>query len=94
MKRPVLFCLVALCVAPPALAAGLTKLPKQVVSVEAAYPPEAAAAGIEADVILNLTIDTTGHVSHADVATSAGPGREAFDAAAVAAASGYLFEPA
>ena len=44
--------------------------------------------------ILNLTIDATGHVSHAEVATSAGPGREAFDAAAVAAATGYLFEPA
>ena len=44
--------------------------------------------------ILNLTIDATGHVSHAEVATSAGPGREAFDAAAVAAAAGYLFEPA
>ena len=69
-------------------------MPKQIVSVDAAYPPEAAAAGVEADVVLNLTIDTTGHVSHAEVATSAGPGREAFDAAAVAAASGYLFEPA
>ena len=99
MKRFALLCLAALAAA-PALAAdapaagGLSKLPKQVVSVEAAYPPDAAAAGLEADVILNLTIDTTGHVSHAEVATSAGAGREAFDAAAVAAASGYLFEPA
>ena len=95
MRRFVVCCLAALVSAAPALAAGgLSKLPKQVVSVEAAYPPDAAAVGVEADVILNLTIDTTGHVSHAEVATSAGPGREAFDAAAVAAATGYLFEPA
>jgi TonB family protein len=80
--------------AAPALAGGLSKLPKQTVFVEATYPPDAAAAGLEADVILNLTIDATGHVSHAEVATSAGPGREGFDAAAVAAAGGYLFEPA
>ena len=94
------FALVSVAAAAPARGAdapatpALSKLPKQVVSVEAAYPPDAAAAGIEADVVLNLTIDETGHVSHAKVATSAGPGREAFDAAAVAAASGYLFEPA
>src|SRR3954468_6462988 len=100
MKRSALLCLAALTVTAPALAAdapvagGLSKLPKQVVSVEAAYPPDAAAAGLEADVVLNLTIDTTGHVTHAEVATSAGPGREAFDAAAVAAATGYLFDPA
>ncbi|HSS37167.1 MAG TPA: TonB family protein [Polyangia bacterium] len=100
MTRAALVCLAVFCVAAPALAAeapatgALSKLPKQIVSVEAAYPPDAAAAGVEADVVLNLTIDPTGHVSHAEVATSAGPGREAFDAAAVAAAGGYLFEPA
>lgn len=92
--------LMVLTFASPAVAAGapaagaVSKLPKQIVFVEAAYPPDAAAAGQEADVILNLTIDATGHVSHAEVASSAGPGREAFDAAAVAAATGYLFEPA
>ena len=75
-------------------AGGLSKLPKQIVFVEADYPPDAAAAGQEADVVLTLTIDATGHVSHAEVATSAGAGREAFDAAAVAAATGYRFEPA
>jgi len=102
MKRAAvwLLCLLTLAATAPALASdaaaagGLSKLPKQVVFVEAAYPPGAAAAGVEADVILDLTIDATGHVSHAGVATSAGPGREAFDAAAVAAATGYLFEPA
>ncbi len=100
MSRSALFFLAALTATAPALAAGapaaggLSKLPKQIVSVEAAYPPDAAAAGLEADVVLNLTIDTTGHVTHAEVATSAGAGREAFDAAAVAAATGYLFTPA
>jgi TonB family protein len=100
MKRAVLLGLFALAAATPALAAdapatgGLSKLPKQLVFVDATYPPDAAAAGQEADVILTLTIDATGHVSHAEVAASAGPGREAFDTAAVAAAAGYLFEPA
>ncbi|HVY38068.1 MAG TPA: TonB-dependent receptor [Polyangia bacterium] len=99
MKRFALLCLAAVTMATTARAAdapaaGLSKLPRQIVSVEAAYPPEAAAAGWEADVVLELTIDATGHVSHAEVATSAGPGREAFDAAAVAAAGGYVFEPA
>ena len=92
--------LLALAAAAPALAAdapatgGLSKLPKQLVFVDATYPPDASAAGLEADVVLTLTVDATGHVSHAEVAASAGPGREAFDAAAVAAASGYLFAPA
>ena len=103
MKRAVslgLLALLALSAAAPALATdapapgGLTKLPRQIGFVDATYPPDAAAAGLEADVILTLTVDATGHVGHAEVATSAGPGREAFDAAAVAAAADYLFEPA
>jgi TonB family protein len=102
MKRAALglLGLLTLAATAPALAAdapppgGLSKLPKQITFVEAAYPPEAAAAGREADVVLDLTIDATGHVSHAEVVTSAGPGLEAFDTAAVAAAAGYLFEPA
>ena len=98
MKRPAALLLLMLAAAPPALAAdaaaGLSKLPRQTVFVDAAYPPDAEAAGLESDVVLNLTIDATGHVTHAEVASSAGPGREAFDAAAVAAATGYLFEPA
>jgi TonB family protein len=100
MKRVAVIYLLLVVAAPPAVAGdgppagALSKLPKQTVFVEAAYPPDAAAAGREADVVLNLTIDATGHVSHAEVAMSAGPGGEAFDAAAVAAATGYLFEPA
>ncbi|HXJ18691.1 MAG TPA: TonB-dependent receptor [Polyangia bacterium] len=94
MKRFLVILLLALAAPPAALAGGLSKLPKQTVFVDATYPPGAEAAGVEADVILNLTIDATGHVSHVEVATSAGPGREAFDTAAVAAAGQYLFEPA
>jgi TonB family protein len=103
MKRAVSIALLIILImasAAPARAAdapaagGLSKLPKQVVFVDAIYPPYAAAGGIEADVVLDLTIDATGHVTHAEVAVSAGSGREAFDAAAVAAATGYLFEPA
>jgi TonB family protein len=109
MKRAVFFgslgslgllALLSLAATAPARAAdapatgGLTKLPKQIVFVDASYPPDAAAAGLEADVVLNLTVDATGHVGHAAVATSGGLGREAFDAAGVAAAAGYLFEPA
>src|SRR4051794_3607971 len=78
--------------APPA--GGLSQLPKQTIFGEATSPPDAAAAGLEADVVWNRTTDATAHVSHAEVATSAGPAREAFEAAAVAAAPGYLFEPA
>src|SRR4051812_37220536 len=100
MKRAILIGLFALAATAPALAAdapasgGLTKLPRQIVFVDAAYPPDAAAARLEADVIPDLPGGAEGHVSHAEVATSAGPGREAFDAASVAAAAGYLFEPA
>jgi TonB family protein len=105
MKRSALVLLAALAAASaPGLAAdapaagGLSKLPRQIVFVDAVYPPDAASAGREADVILTLTIDATGHVGHAQVATSAGTGQEAldqaFDAAAVAAAGGYVFEPA
>lgn len=57
----------------------------------AVYPPEAEAAGVEAAVVLLLTIDATGMVSEAVVATGAGQG---FDEAAVAAAQRFVFTPA
>src|SRR5262249_24287089 len=83
MNRAALLFLLILAAAAPALAAdapaGLSKLPKQTVFVDATYPPDAEAAGIEADVVLNLTIDATGHATHVEVSISAGPGRAAFD---------------
>jgi len=57
----------------------------------AAYPPEAQKDGIQADVVLRLTIDATGKVTNAEVAEPAGHG---FDEAAEAAALKFKFSPA
>ncbi|HET9932702.1 MAG TPA: TonB-dependent receptor, partial [Polyangiaceae bacterium] len=59
--------------------------------VEAAYPAEAQARGLEADVVLALEIDENGAVTNANVAESAGHG---FDEAARAAALNFTFVPA
>ncbi|HEY5961608.1 MAG TPA: TonB family protein, partial [Polyangiaceae bacterium] len=59
--------------------------------VEAEYPSEAARQGIEAEVIMQIAIDAEGHVSRVEVHQSAGA---EFDAAAVAAAQQFAFEPA
>ena len=69
----------------------LTRPPKLIKFVEAVYPEDARAAGQAAQVVLRLEIDATGKVTAADVVTSAGP---AFDAAAIAAALQFEFEPA
>jgi TonB family protein len=69
----------------------LTKLPKLVKFVEADYPPEKKAAGVEAAVVLTIEIAATGVVSNVAVAQSAGAD---FDAAATAAARQLEFEPA
>ena len=58
--------------------------------VSADYPPEAQKAGLQADVVLRLTIDETGHVTEAEVLEPAGHG---FDEAAQAAAMQFTFEP-
>ncbi len=55
------------------------------------YPPEALAAGVEADILLELDVDATGGVTAARVVTGAGAG---FDESAVAAARGFRFTPA
>ncbi len=55
------------------------------------YPPEAQAAGIEANVVLELDIDKTGRVTRAAVLEPAGHG---FDEAALEAAQELEFEPA
>jgi TonB family protein len=59
--------------------------------VEAEYPAEAEAEGLEAEVELLLTIAANGSVLNAEVVTPAGHG---FDEAAVAAARQFRFTPA
>lgn len=68
-----------------------TKLPELLEFVEAEYPAEAAAKGLEADVVLALEIDETGKVTGASVVESGGA---AFDQAARAAALRFVFKPA
>jgi TonB family protein len=75
----------------PAAASKLTKPPKLVTFVEAEYPPSERAAGKAATVTLRITIGADGRPSEVVVEKSAGA---AFDAAAVAAARGFVFEPA
>ena len=65
--------------------------PKLVKFVEAEFPPSEVAAGKGAAVVLQIAIDATGVVVEVKVSESAGP---AFDAAAVAAAKQFVFEPA
>ncbi|MDP2313689.1 MAG: TonB family protein [Pseudomonadota bacterium] len=85
---------------PAALAEGelppLVKDPAIFEFVQAPYPPEAEAAGIERTVRLVLEIDATGAVTKVDVVTPAAPGsvEALFDAAAVEAARQFTFSPA
>ena len=65
--------------------------PRLVEFVEATYPPEAEAAGLEATVELILTIAIDGAVVEAEVATRVGNG---FDEAALEAARRFRFTPA
>jgi TonB family protein len=65
--------------------------PRLVKFVEAEFPPTEVAAGKGAAVVLQIAIDATGAVVDVKVTDSAGP---AFDAAAVAAARQFVFEPA
>jgi TonB family protein len=65
--------------------------PELVEFVPAEYPAEARERGIDATVVLVLTIDTEGLVSSAEVLEPAGRG---FDEAAVLAAKRFRFKPA
>ncbi|MBN9167828.1 MAG: hypothetical protein BGO98_06160 [Myxococcales bacterium 68-20] len=69
----------------------LTKMPRLVKFVETEYPAAMKAAGVSASVVLTIEIGATGKVTNVAVAESAGAD---FDAAALAAASGFEFEPA
>jgi len=55
------------------------------------YPPEAEKAGLQADVLLKLTVDREGNVTKADVSEPVGNG---FDEAAKVAALKFKFTPA
>jgi TonB family protein len=65
--------------------------PRLLTFVEAAYPLEAQASGLTADVLLRLRVEPDGSVSEVDVLQPAGHG---FDEAAVAAARRFVFSPA
>src|SRR4051794_33265700 len=69
----------------------VTKFPKLKTFIEAEYPPDKKAAGITASVVLTIELSATGTVTNVTVAESAAPD---FDAAAVAAARQFTFEPA
>jgi len=66
-------------------------MPELLEFVSADYPKEAAEKGIEANVVLRLTIDVEGNVEAADVIVPAGNG---FDEAARAAALKFKWKPA
>jgi TonB family protein len=65
--------------------------PRLVTFVEAEFPPSEIASGRGATVVLQIAIDGSGRVVSVTVVGSATP---AFDAAAVAAAGQFVFEPA
>lgn len=77
--------------APPADPPPLTKDPVLVSFVDAPYPPEAQAAGLEAHVVLDIEIDATGKVTNVTVQEPVGNG---FDQAAIDAARQFVFTPA
>src|SRR5262245_49043449 len=70
----------------------ITKPPKLKKFVEAVYPEAKKQAGVEAQVLLGIEIDESGAVTGVEVVKSAGS--EDFDAAALAAAKQFVFEPA
>ena len=65
--------------------------PKLKKFVEAVYPEDKQKAGIGARVVLAIDVEETGRVGNVEVVSSAGTD---FDAAAVAAARQFEFEPA
>jgi TonB family protein len=75
-------------------AGKLSKVPKQTKFVEAEYPKEAAAKGIEAEVLLLLDINVEGKIDAVGIAQPADPPGMGFDEAALAAAQQFEFEPA
>ncbi len=77
--------------APPPAQGTLTRPPVLQQFVEAAYPPEARASGLEGRVLLEVDLSATGDVTRAAVLVPAGHG---FDEAALAAVRQFHFSPA
>ncbi len=69
----------------------LTEMPTLIKEIKAPYPQAALQRRIEGRVILELLIDTQGHVISAKVVLRAGYG---FDEAALEAVKGFIFTPA
>jgi TonB family protein len=69
----------------------VTKPPKLVKFVEAVYPKDRHDAGITASVLLSIEIGDDGKVGEVSIVQGAAPD---FDAAALAAAKQFVFEPA
>ncbi len=103
VPRSLAACLALLAALPPGLAradgeaaaasapARTIVPPKLVQRAEAEFPASEVAVGKGATVVLQIAIDGKGAVAGVNVLESAGP---AFDAAAVAAARRFVFEPA
>ena len=105
LRRPIVAALVVTCAFPTVARAQqrgsdvggqvsrrkLTKLPKLVHFVEAAYPAAQKGTRATASVVLTIAIDAAGNVADVKVTEPAAPD---FDAAAIAAARGFVFEPA
>jgi TonB family protein len=73
---------------PPKQAGADVPAPKRTKSVPPVYPPEAQAQGLRGIVILELVLDTEGHVASADVVRSVPP----FDEAALTAVRQWEYE--
>nr|MBK7064669.1 TonB family protein [Deltaproteobacteria bacterium] len=76
---------------PTPVTPAATSAPRLTQFVQADYPADALAQGLEGSVLLELTVDPTGHVSQVTVVQPLGHG---FDEAATAAARTFVFEPA
>src|SRR5258706_6995898 len=72
----------------PKVAGTEVPAPKRIKTVQPDYPPEALAQGLRGIVILDLVVDTQGHVASADVIRSVPP----FDEAALAAVRKWEYE--
>ena len=68
----------------------MTKLPEILADFKASYPEEARKLGLEGQVILRLSVDSTGKVAKAAIIKGSGHG---FDEAALDAVKRFRFKP-